>query len=136
MSSFIGTLRSKKPRLVVQEIYGWLLAHWAVRSLIFKASTEVNISPLCLGFTGTLRVLRRAVPLFQEAASANLPLFVSWLIEEILEQEIPPRQGRTNPRVVKKPRSKFASRKRSHRGNGTQLQPLSFAISQPSLSAA
>jgi hypothetical protein len=27
-------LRSKYPRGVVQEIYGWLLGHWAVRSLI------------------------------------------------------------------------------------------------------
>lgn len=103
---------------------------------MFKASTEGNISPLLLGFTGTLRVVRRAVPLFQEVTTPNLPLFVSWLIEEILEQEIPPRQGRTNPRVVKKPRSKFSSRKRSHRGHGTQFQPLTFAISQPSQSAA
>lgn len=30
-------IRSKTPRLVVQEIYGWLLAHWAVRCLMFKA---------------------------------------------------------------------------------------------------
>ena len=61
---------------------------------------------------------------------------ISWLIEEILEQKIPPRQGRTNPRVVKKPRSKFPSRKRAHRGHGTQFQSLTFAVSQPSQSAA
>lgn len=54
-------------------------------------------------------------------------------MEEILEQEIPPRQGRTNPRVVKKPRSKFKSKKRSHRSGTTQLQPLTFA---PAPSAA
>ena len=95
-----------------------------------------------LGFTGSLRVLRRAVPLFQRESVLGSEcdvistLFVSWLMEEILEQEIPPRQGRTNPRVVKKPRSKFLSRKRSHRGHGTQIQPLTFAISQPSQFAA
>ena len=129
---------------MVQEIYGWLLAHWAVRCLMFQASTEGKISPLRLGFTGTLRVLRRAVPLFQQVASSQsdrvgdstTALFVSWLIEEILDQEIPPRQGRTNPRVVNKPRSKFPSRKRTHRGHGTQLQPLTFAISPPAQSAA
>ena len=38
-------IRSKKPRLVVQEIYGWLLAHWAIRSLIFRASTTTEQSP-------------------------------------------------------------------------------------------
>ena len=136
-------IRSKTPRLVVQEIYGGLLAHWAVRCLMFKASTDAGISPLRLGFTGSLRVLRRAIPLFQQVTTHTLPLFVSWLMEEILEQEIPPRQGRTTPRVVKKrtaraevssalgrskkPRSKFKSKKRSHRSGTTQLQPLTFA---------
>ena len=38
-------IRSKTPRLVVQEIYGWLLAHWAVRCLMFKASTAAGVSP-------------------------------------------------------------------------------------------
>ncbi len=120
-------IRSKTPRLIVQEIYGWLLAHWAVRCLMFKASTAAGISPLSLGFTGSLRVLRRAVTMFQQAETATLPFLVSWLMDEILEQEIPPRQGRTNPRVVKKPRSKFKSKKRSHRSGTTQLQPLTFA---------
>ncbi len=121
-------IRSKTPRLVVQEIYGWLLAHWAVRCLMFKASTNAGISPLRLGFTSSLRVLRRAIPLFQQVTTPTLPLFVSWLMSEILEQEIPPRQGRTNPRVVKKPRSKFKSKKRAHRSHTTQLQPLTFAL--------
>ena len=116
---------------MVQEIYGWLLAHWAVRCLMFKASTDAGISPLRLGFTGTLRVVRRAVPLFQQAATATLPLFVSWLIKEILEQEISPRQDRTNPRVVKKPRSKFKGKKRAHRSGTTQLQPLTLALAPP-----
>lgn len=47
---------------------------------------------------------------------------------EILEQTIPQRQGRTNPRVVKKPRSKFPSRKPIHKGVGTKRQPLTFFI--------
>ncbi len=107
-----------------------MVGYWhpiAVRCLMFKASTAASISPLRLGFTGSLRVLRRAIPLFQKVTTTRLPLFVSWLIEEILEQEIPPRQGRINPRVVKKPRSKFKSKKRSHRTGITQLQPLTFA---------
>ena len=94
---------------------------------MFKASTDAGISPLRLGFTGSLRVLRRAIPLFQKVTTPTLPLFISWLRSEILEQEIPPRQGRTNPRVVKKPRSKFKSKKRSHRSGTTQFQALTFA---------
>ena len=52
-------IRSKKPKLVVQEIYGWLLAHWAIRSLILRAATTTELSLnsnrlyllLCLTFT-------------------------------------------------------------------------------------
>lgn len=57
-------------------------------------------------------------------------LFMSWLIEEILEHQLPPRQGRINPRVVKKPRSKFQAAKPAHRGHRTQIQRLNFRVSQ------
>lgn len=124
-------IRSKKPKLVVQEIYGWLLAHWAIRSLIFRASNTIEQSPLRFSFTGTLRILRRAISQFQQALPSSLPYFFSWLVSEISEQIIPPRQGRTNPRVVKKPRSKFNSKKRVHRTGFTQLQPLTFSIFSP-----
>lgn len=50
-------IRSLNPREVVQEVYGWLLGHWAVRSLMFHASQQAGISPLRLGFTGTLKVI-------------------------------------------------------------------------------
>jgi hypothetical protein len=58
-------IRSGNPREVVQEVYGWLLGHWAVRFLMFQAASEANIAPLRLSFTGTLRVIRRALPKFQ-----------------------------------------------------------------------
>jgi hypothetical protein len=47
---------------------------------------------------------------------------------EILDEKIPPRQGRSNPRLVKKPRSKFPSKKPIHRGTATQRQPLIFSV--------
>jgi hypothetical protein len=123
-------IRSKNPREVVQEIYGWLLAHYCVRVLMFQAAQTAEISPLQLGFTGTVRVIRRAVPMFQQAAPEEMNLFLSWLIEEILDNQLPPKQGRTNPRVVKKPRSKLKAAKRIHRGQGTQLQRFNFRVSQ------
>ena len=64
----------------------------------------------------------------QQALPSSLPYFFSWLISEIAEQIIPTRQGRTNPRVLKKPRSKFKGKKRIHRTGFTQLQPLTFAV--------
>jgi len=68
-------IRSLQPRAVVQEIYGWLLAHYAVRHLMFTAAQQAGISPLRLGFTGTLTVLRRAIVDFQNIQSEELPFF-------------------------------------------------------------
>ena len=68
-------IRSKYPRGVVQEIYGWLLGHWAVRSLMFQAAQQQGLSPLRLGFTGTLRVVRRAMAQFQQSTPEEIPLF-------------------------------------------------------------
>lgn len=68
-------IRSLKPREVIQEIYGWLLGHYAIRSLMFQAAEPVNISPLRLGFTGTLKVIRRAMGDFQDLTSEQLPFF-------------------------------------------------------------
>ena len=68
-------IRSLNPREVIQEVYGWLLGHWAVRLLMFQAAKEANIAPLRLSFTGTLRVIRRALPKFQRLHSEELPLF-------------------------------------------------------------
>jgi hypothetical protein len=47
---------------------------------------------------------------------------------EILDEKIPPHQGRSNPRVVKKPRSKFPAKKPMHKGTGTQAALLTFVI--------
>lgn len=68
-------IRSLNPREVVQEIYGWLLGHWAVRSLMCQVAERAEISPLRLSFTGTLNVVRRAVPKFQRLELTEIPFF-------------------------------------------------------------
>jgi hypothetical protein len=68
-------IRSQKPKEVVQEIYGLLLGHWGVRSLIFQAANSAGVSPLRLSFTGTLRVIRRDLPKFQRLQPHELPFF-------------------------------------------------------------
>jgi hypothetical protein len=54
-------LRSKSPDMVRQEIYGYLLAHWAISGLICQAATQADIDPDRVKFTRTVRVIRRAV---------------------------------------------------------------------------
>ena len=47
---------------------------------------------------------------------------------EIAAEQIPARQGRSNPRVVKKTRSKFSAKKPIHRGSGVKREALTFSI--------
>ena len=68
-------IRSLNPREVVQEVYGWLLGHWAVRSLMFQVAESAHISLLRLSFTGTLNIVRRAVPKFQRLQAEEFPFF-------------------------------------------------------------
>lgn len=68
-------LRSKHPREVVQEVYGLLLAHLAIRTLMYQAALRDGVDPDRLSFTGALRVLRRAIPRAQRTATDRFPLF-------------------------------------------------------------
>ena len=52
-------LRSKLPDGVIQEIYGHLCVHFAIRWLMHTVAIEVDADPDRLSFTRTLRVARR-----------------------------------------------------------------------------
>lgn len=47
---------------------------------------------------------------------------------EILDEQIPEPEGRSNPRVVKKTRAKFPSKKPIHNTAGGKLEPLTFFV--------
>lgn len=63
-------VRSRRPREVVQEVYGLALAHLAIRLTMVEAAARANLDPDRLSFTGTLRVLRRAVGRFQRGLTS------------------------------------------------------------------
>jgi len=54
-------LRSQSPALVEQELWGYLLAHYAISALTCAAATAAGIDPDRVKFTRTLRIIRRAV---------------------------------------------------------------------------
>jgi hypothetical protein len=47
---------------------------------------------------------------------------------EILNEQIPEPEGRSNPRVVKKTRAKFPSKKPIHKGAGVKKETLCFSV--------
>jgi hypothetical protein len=52
-------LRSRSPDMVRQEIYGYLLTHYALSALICRAATEADIDPDRVKFKRTVRIIRR-----------------------------------------------------------------------------
>ena len=52
-------LRSKSPDMVRQEIYGYLLTHYALSALICRAATEAGTGPDRVTFKRTVRIVRR-----------------------------------------------------------------------------
>ena len=55
-------LRSKTPELVQQELWGLLLAHFAVRQLMAQAAWPRGLDPDRLSFTHAVRVIKRKMP--------------------------------------------------------------------------
>jgi hypothetical protein len=54
-----SVLRSKSPDMVRQEIYGYLLTHYAISALISRAAAEADIDPDRVKFLRTVRIIRR-----------------------------------------------------------------------------
>jgi hypothetical protein len=56
-----AVLRSKYPDGVEQEVWGFLLVHWAIRDLMHTAALDAGIDPDRISFLRTLRMTRRSV---------------------------------------------------------------------------
>jgi hypothetical protein len=54
-------LRSKSAEGVQQEVWGFLLVHWAIRELMHTAALDGDVDPDRVSFTRTLRLTRRTV---------------------------------------------------------------------------
>ena len=58
--------RSRTPALARQELFGFLLAHFAVRNLMHEAALKAERDPDRLSFLHAVRVVRRKIPLYAE----------------------------------------------------------------------
>ena len=54
-------LRSRKPEMVEQEIWGLLLTHYGIRNLMTEAADQAELDPDRMSFMRALRVVRRQV---------------------------------------------------------------------------
>jgi Insertion element 4 transposase N-terminal/Transposase DDE domain len=96
-------LRSQTPALVRQEVWGLLLAHFAVRGLMHEAALQANEDPDRLSFLHAVRVIRRQLPRFA-ALSPSAPC-----------RPAPPGAGRDPGRTrAKQPRPAEPARRQTH----------------------
>jgi len=54
-------LRSKSPDLVLQEIWGHLCCHYAIRTLMWEAAGRAHVDPDRVSFVAALRIARRSI---------------------------------------------------------------------------
>ena len=54
-------LRSKSPELVLQEIWGHLCCHFAIRTLMWEAASQAGVDPDRVSFVAALRIVRRSI---------------------------------------------------------------------------
>ena len=57
-------LRSKKPDLVIQEFYGFMMAHFAIRGLMHEAAIKEDRDPDNISFVHAVRVIKRKMTHF------------------------------------------------------------------------
>ena len=57
-------LKSKTPDLAIQEFYGLLLAHYAIRGVMHEAAMQARLPPDRLSFVHSVRVVRRRLRAF------------------------------------------------------------------------
>jgi hypothetical protein len=109
-------LRSRTPDGVVQEMYGVLVAHNAVRAAMYESARSIDVDPRGLSFINAVRIVRETIQAMRDAPTAQLPLLYQGMIAQIAAARLPPRDGRINPRVVKVVRpSNFPVKKNEHR---------------------
>ena len=107
-------LRSQKPVGVIQELYGLLIAHYAVRYLMHEAAMQAGVDPDRISFVHALRVLQDAIPEFEMTAPQQLARLYARLLNDIADELLPARNNRTNPRVVKRKMSNFKLKRPEH----------------------
>jgi hypothetical protein len=95
-------LRSKSPELVRQEMWGLLLAHYAIRALMAGAADSAGLDPDRLSFIRSINVVRRQVTDQAAFSPGRLTTARAMAIREILERVSKGRRKRIYSRVIKK----------------------------------
>jgi len=121
-------LRSKKPVGVIQELYGLLIAHYAIRRIMFDSARAHGLDPDRLSFAHAFELVCDALSDFQQVASEDHPKLYQRLLQDIASPLLPPRANRVNPRVVKRKIGKYNLKRAEHQHWPQPTKPFSQAV--------
>jgi hypothetical protein len=113
---------------VIQELYGLLIAHYAIRFLMHEAALQAGIDPDRISFVHALHVIRDATPEFQMTTPEQRPQLYTRLLRDIADRLLPERRPRSNPRVVKRKMSNFRLKRAAHRSWPQPALPFHQAV--------
>ncbi len=65
-------LRSKSPDLVLQEIWGHLCCHYAIRTLMWEAADQAGVDPDRVSFVAALRIARRSISVARDFSPSRV----------------------------------------------------------------
>jgi hypothetical protein len=108
------TLRSQTPQGVEQELYGLLLAYFAVRMLMYLAAMQADWDPDEVSFVHTINVLQRSQWRLMQASCWQRPPLREGLLQEVRQERVPPRRLRFQARVVKRMHARYARKWYAH----------------------
>ena len=124
----LAPLRSKKPVGVIQEFYGLLIAHYAIRTVIHQATQKHNLDPDRISFVNALELVRDAISNFQQAAPSEHPRLYQRLLNDVAHYRLPERPNRVNPRVIKRKMSNFPRKRPEHKHWPQPTKPFRDAV--------
>jgi Insertion element 4 transposase N-terminal/Transposase DDE domain len=108
------TLRSRTADGVIQELYGLLLAHVLLRTLMLRAAESQGLAPTTISLTDTIHLVDDSlVPLSVVSAPRRNQMVVN-LLKEIGTFRLPKQRVRIQARVVKRARSRYERKKLEH----------------------
>jgi Insertion element 4 transposase N-terminal/Transposase DDE domain len=107
-------LRSKTPELVEQELYGLLLAHYVVRSVMAAGAAQAEAEPCRLSFKRSQEILEDY--LAERPGRGGERGWLRRLVAEVSRQELRPKGRRSNPRVKKVTRCKWRGKRAADKG--------------------
>lgn len=108
-----SVLRSQRPDGVRQEIFSLLISHFIIRKIAFDASFEAGVPPTRISFQATFKIFQSK--LAEVAIVGNIDRWYQLIVAEAATEVLPPRNGRINPRVLKKTTSAWTKKRDKHR---------------------